>query len=259
MRAPLEGAEISVRTPGRRRPDGLAPAELDGRKLERIETRGKHLLFHFDGGLALHSHLGMRGSWQLYANGERWRRPARDAWIALTGGGAEGVNFGGSRLRIVRESQLLHDPKLARLGPDVLANRLRPGRRRRADPLSRAGPEGRRCAARPEAGRGHRQHLQIRGLLRGGARPAHSRGGARRRSAHRRPRRHSRPDAGGGRDRAPAEPGLPTRRQAVPSLRDPHSLPGSGRGGPDDLLVSWLSAACQQLSVASFVRPAERG
>lgn len=126
MRASLEGTEVSVRTPGRRRPDGLTAAELDGRRVERIETRGKHLLFHFDGGLALHSHLGMRGSWQLYLNGERWRRPARDAWIALIGGGAEAVNFGGSRMRIVRESQLLHDPKLARLGPDVLADDFDP-------------------------------------------------------------------------------------------------------------------------------------
>jgi endonuclease-8 len=126
MRASLEGTEVSVRTPGQRRPDGLTAAELDGRGVERIETRGKHLLFHFDGGLALHSHLGMRGSWQLYVNGERWRRPARDAWIALTGGGAEAVNFGGSRMRIVRESQLLHDPKLARLGPDVLADDFDP-------------------------------------------------------------------------------------------------------------------------------------
>jgi endonuclease VIII len=122
MRAGLEGAEVSVRTPGRRRPDGLAATELDGRMLEGVESRGKHLLLHFDGGLVLHSHLGMKGSWQLYADGERWRRPAHDAWIALKGNGVEAVNFGGSRLRIVREAQLRRDPRLARLGPDLLAD-----------------------------------------------------------------------------------------------------------------------------------------
>jgi endonuclease-8 len=116
------GSEVSVRTPGRRRPDGLSPSELDGRVLERAESRGKHLVLHFAGGLALHAHMGMRGSWQIYEQGERWRRPARDAWVALAGNGAEAVNFGGSKLRIVRESQLLHDPKLARLGPDILAD-----------------------------------------------------------------------------------------------------------------------------------------
>jgi endonuclease VIII len=122
----LAGSEISARTPGQRRPDGLPARELDGRVLERAESRGKHLLLHFEGGVALHAHMGMRGSWQLYENGERWRRPAREAWIALAGDGAEAVNFGGSKLRIVREAQLGRDPRLARLGPDLLANDFDP-------------------------------------------------------------------------------------------------------------------------------------
>jgi endonuclease VIII len=122
----LAGSKVSVRTPGRRRPDGLPAAELDGRVLERTESRGKHLLLHFEGGVALHAHMGMRGSWQLYSDGERWRRPARDAWIALAGNGAEAVNFGGSKVRIVRESQLGRDPRLTRLGPDLLADDFDP-------------------------------------------------------------------------------------------------------------------------------------
>jgi endonuclease VIII len=122
----LAGSKVSVRTPGRRRPDGLPAAELDGRVLERAECRGKHLLLHFDGGVALHAHMGMRGSWQLYEDGERWRRPARDAWIALAGNGAEAVNFGGSSMRIGREAQLRRDPRLARLGPDLLADDFDP-------------------------------------------------------------------------------------------------------------------------------------
>jgi endonuclease-8 len=122
----FSGAQVSVRIPGARRPDGLPATELDGRVLTRVESRGKHLLLHFEGELALHSHLGMRGSWQIYAQGERWRRPARDAWIALAGNGAEAVNFGGSRMRIVREGQLRHDPRLARLGPDLLADDFDP-------------------------------------------------------------------------------------------------------------------------------------
>ena len=122
----LAGSKVSVRTPGQRRPDGIPAAELDGRVLERSESRGKHLLLHFEGNVALHAHMGMRGSWQLYDDGERWRRPARDAWIALTGNGAEAVNFGGSKLRIVREAQLGRDPRLARLGPDLLADDFDP-------------------------------------------------------------------------------------------------------------------------------------
>jgi endonuclease VIII len=122
----LAGSEVSVRTPGPRRPEGLPAGSLSGRVLTRAESRGKHLLLHFDGGIALHAHMGMRGSWQLYEDGERWRRPARDAWIALAGNGAEAVNFGGSKLRIVREAQLRRDPRLARLGPDLLADDFDP-------------------------------------------------------------------------------------------------------------------------------------
>jgi endonuclease VIII len=122
----LAGRTLSVRTPGPRRPAGLPASQLDGRTLERVESRGKNLLLHFEGDLALHSHLGMRGSWQLYRAGERWRRPAHQAWLALSSEDMEAVNFGGSTMRIVREAQLRRDPKLARLGPDLLAEDFDP-------------------------------------------------------------------------------------------------------------------------------------
>lgn len=126
MEGALGGQRVSVRTPGRRRPEGLAPASIDGLTLERVESRGKHLLLHFEDALVLHSHLGMRGTWHIYEAGQRWRRPARDAWIALAGNGSEAVNFGGSTVRISTEAQLLRDPGLARLGPDVLAGDFDP-------------------------------------------------------------------------------------------------------------------------------------
>jgi endonuclease-8 len=122
MDAALTGGPVSVRTPGRRRPDGLASSAIDGLVLERVESRGKHLLLHFEDRLVLHSHMGMRGTWQFYREGERWRRPRSEAWISLTGNGAEAVNFGGSRMRIATEAQLRRDPRLARLGPDILAD-----------------------------------------------------------------------------------------------------------------------------------------
>ncbi|HKH23079.1 MAG TPA: DNA-formamidopyrimidine glycosylase family protein [Solirubrobacterales bacterium] len=117
----LAGEAVAVRAPGPRRPTGLPIAEIDGHRLERVESRGKHLLFRFDGAV-LHSHLGMRGSWDLHRLGERWRRPAFQAWLALAADGVEAVNFGGSMMRIATEAQLLRDPRLARLGPDLLAD-----------------------------------------------------------------------------------------------------------------------------------------
>jgi endonuclease-8 len=121
----LSGKNVAVRAPGPRRPAGLPLSRIDGELVERVESRGKHVLFHFDG-TVLHSHLGMRGSWDLYRPGERWRRPASQAWIAVASEGAEAVNFGGSTMRIATEAQLLHDPRLARLGPDILADDFDP-------------------------------------------------------------------------------------------------------------------------------------
>ena len=46
-----------------------AIARLKGRRVEVVEPNGKHLLMHFEGGIALHSHMRMTGSWHLYRPG----------------------------------------------------------------------------------------------------------------------------------------------------------------------------------------------
>lgn len=122
MEAALAGKPVSVRTPGQRRPEGLASSSLDGLVLERVESRGKHLLVYFADDLMLHSHLGMRGGWHVYPQGQRWRRPRSQAWIVLSTDSAEAVNFGGSFMRIGRRGRLLREPRLVRLGPDILAD-----------------------------------------------------------------------------------------------------------------------------------------
>jgi endonuclease VIII len=96
---------------------------LDGRWLEGVEARGKHLLLDF-GDLSLHSHLGMSGGWHLYRQGARWRRPRSSAWAVLSGGGWDAVQFGGPTLRVMPTARLHRDPQLARLGPDILAERF---------------------------------------------------------------------------------------------------------------------------------------
>jgi endonuclease VIII len=115
----IGGQELSVRAGnGRGRSTGIE--RLDGRRLDRVEARGKHLLLHF-GEMALHSHLGMSGSWHVYRRGERWRKPISSAWVRLSGEEAEAVQFGGPTLRVLSAGQLRRDPLLARLGPDILA------------------------------------------------------------------------------------------------------------------------------------------
>ncbi|MEQ1788016.1 MAG: DNA-formamidopyrimidine glycosylase family protein, partial [Acidimicrobiales bacterium] len=47
-----------------------------GERIDLVEARGKHLLIHFEGGLVLRTHLRMTGSWHVYRERERWRKPA---------------------------------------------------------------------------------------------------------------------------------------------------------------------------------------
>jgi endonuclease VIII len=96
---------------------------LDGRRLERVEARGKHFLLEF-GELSLHSHLGMSGGWHVYRRGARWRRPRTSAWAVLSGGGWDAVQFGGPTLQVTTTARLRRDPQITRLGPDILAERF---------------------------------------------------------------------------------------------------------------------------------------
>ncbi len=122
MEAALSGQRLAV-SAGNARGRAAGVERLDGHRLERVETRGKHLLLHL-GELVLHSHLGMSGSWQVGLVGERWRKPAGAAWVVLSGGEMEAVQFGGPTLRVLTAVQLRHDPLLARLGDDILAPNL---------------------------------------------------------------------------------------------------------------------------------------
>jgi len=125
IEAALGGQELSVLAGnGRGRAAGVE--RLDGRALERVEARGKHLLLRCDD-LVLHSHLGMSGSWHVYRRGDRWRKPASAAWVILGGEELEAVQFGGPTLRVMTAGQLRRDPVLTRLGPDVLAEGFDPG------------------------------------------------------------------------------------------------------------------------------------
>ena len=72
MRPVLEGfVPDAIRTPHPRHALDRWPQRLGGRAVTEIRTHGKHLLIAFDGGLVLHSHLRMTGSWGVYAPGAR--------------------------------------------------------------------------------------------------------------------------------------------------------------------------------------------
>lgn len=114
----LTGETVAASAPN---PRGRAAGieRLHGRRLEAVESHGKNLVLRF-GDLALHSHMGMNGSWRVYPRGGDWRKPRRSAWAVLAGGEQEAVQFGGPTLRLVPTAQLGRDSQLTRLGPDIL-------------------------------------------------------------------------------------------------------------------------------------------
>jgi endonuclease-8 len=119
MRAALGGREIGrAETPDPRSPIHGRAGTLEGRTLESVEARGKHLIAHFSGDLALHSHLGINGSWRISADG---RLPFGKPWLLVASGRGVAAQFGGKVLRLVSESRIRNDPGLMQLGPDPLA------------------------------------------------------------------------------------------------------------------------------------------
>ena len=116
--AALGGRRIELAdAPDPRSPIHRRAAQLEGRTLEAVEARGKHLLAHFSGDLVIHSHLGMNGRWRIRADG---RLPHGRAWLVLGAGRGVASQAGGKLLRLVSESRVRNDPGLMQLGPDPL-------------------------------------------------------------------------------------------------------------------------------------------
>jgi endonuclease-8 len=97
------------------RPDALR--KLTGTTVIAVESVGKHLVIRFDNDLALHSHMRMRGVWQVYRSGERWRRPDWQLKAMLETDEAVAACFGAPIVELLRNVA----PRLGHLGPDILA------------------------------------------------------------------------------------------------------------------------------------------
>ena len=110
IRPVLEGyVPEEIETPHPRHALDRWPDRLRGRAVRSVDTHGKHLFLRFEGGLALHSHLGMVGVWGVYRGGRRWGRSQRRAWIVLRRGDAEVVEFDGPLLELVTEGRTRFD------------------------------------------------------------------------------------------------------------------------------------------------------
>lgn len=98
------------------RPDALS--RLVGATITEVKPVGKHLLIRFDNGLALHSHMRMRGDWHIYRRGERWRRPAWQVKALLETDDVTAVCFAAPVIDLVRDETA----KVGHLGPDILSD-----------------------------------------------------------------------------------------------------------------------------------------
>lgn len=92
------------------------PHPAPGEAVDRIEARGKHLLMRFGGGLTLHTHLRMEGSWRIL-----------DADQATTGSPvavvaterATAVCRKAPVVELLDDAGLRRHPRLSTLGPDL--------------------------------------------------------------------------------------------------------------------------------------------
>lgn len=97
----------------------FATADLTGRTVLDVTPRGKHLLARIEGGLTLHSHLRMDGSWQVYDPGERWRGgPAHQIRAILGTAAHTAVGYRLPVLELLRTAD--EDQAVGHLGPDLL-------------------------------------------------------------------------------------------------------------------------------------------
>ena len=121
LRSVLDGK--TVQAAESREPSIEASAFL-GRAVVSTEARGKHLLVHFDDGNVLHSHMGMTGSWHVYAPQQDWRKPKRQAALVLDVGDSVCVCFSPKLLEFMTTTAMRRHRYLARLGPDLMEDRF---------------------------------------------------------------------------------------------------------------------------------------
>lgn len=121
LRPILEGQPVER---ARARWERVDAESLVGHTISSVEARGKHLLFHFDDGRALHSHMGMTGSWHIYRLAEAWQKPEQRAAIVLEGPQYLVVCFTPKTLELLSAAGVRRHPYLQRLGPDLLGGAL---------------------------------------------------------------------------------------------------------------------------------------
>jgi endonuclease-8 len=125
IRPVLEGhVPDALETPHPRFGRDRWPERLAGRAVRSVDAHGKHLFLRFEGGLTIHSHLRMTGSWRVLdaaAASPRGGPGPRSPWLRIRRGEREVLQFNGPVLELMTDSRTRLDRRIAGLGPDILA------------------------------------------------------------------------------------------------------------------------------------------
>ena len=99
----------------------LAAADLSGQQVTAFDSVGKHLLTRFSGGMTLHTHLRMDGSWTVTGPGKQLPRTFHDEIrLALRTDGPTAYALRMPVMDLVPTAE--EDRVVGHLGPDLLAD-----------------------------------------------------------------------------------------------------------------------------------------
>lgn len=111
LRRALQGKRVASA-----RPDALK--RLAGTIVSDVLPVGKHLMIRFDNGLALHTHMRMRGVWQVFPRGQKASRPDWQLKAMLETDDMVAACFAAPLVELIRDEA----SHVGHLGPDILSD-----------------------------------------------------------------------------------------------------------------------------------------
>jgi endonuclease VIII len=115
MHAALAGRVLT--TSDFRVPD-LATTDLLGRTVLEVVSRGKHMLTRVEGGLTLHTHFRMDGSWRIFPAGQPWSGQEWQVRLVLANAEWQAVGYRMPVVDLVPTTD--EDTLVGHVGPDLL-------------------------------------------------------------------------------------------------------------------------------------------
>lgn len=103
-----------------------AAAELSGRRVAKVESWGKAMLTHFDGGRVIYSHNQLYGRWYVKAAGEL-AKTGRSLRLAIHTERRSALLYSASDIEVLDADRLHEHRFLGKLGPDLLSHDVQVG------------------------------------------------------------------------------------------------------------------------------------